>query len=303
METDTHEHGAPRAVEVIDFANRLARQTQQMEVRTAELMRAATRTLAGMQALLCNMVDLYNPHLGGHGRRVAALVVEFGEALKLGPQALQALRVAGLFHDLGMLGVRRERLYTPWAELDETERSLMLSHPEIGASQLELVPEWALTRAAVIGHHERWDGSGFPSHLARDAIPFVARVLSICDTYDEMLNKPAAAPRRFTEPEVIEHLLKQRGRQHDPELVERFLEMLALRTAGAGAAVARPEVAVMLDRVPEGVRLSRDIHNRAHMVLLAKGTLLRHAHVLRLRALRDEHAVIEPVYVVAPDAA
>ena len=110
METDTHEHGAPRAVEVIDFANRLARQTQQMEVRTAELMRAATRTLAGMQALLCNMVDLYNPHLGGHGRRVAALVVEFGEALKLGPQTQQALRVAGLFHDLGMLGLPRERL-------------------------------------------------------------------------------------------------------------------------------------------------------------------------------------------------
>ena len=179
----------------------------------------------------------------------------------------------------------------------------MLSHPEIGASQLELVPAWGLTRAAVIGHHERWDGSGFPSHRARDAIPFAARVLSICDTYDEMLNKPAAAPRRFTEPEVIEHLRRQRGRQHDPELVERFLEMLALRTAGTGTVAARPEVAVMLDRVPEGVRLSRDIHNRAHMVLLAKGTLLRHAHVLRLRALRDEHAVIEPVYVVAPDAA
>ena len=303
METTKTVRSAPREVEAIDLANRLARQTHQLEARNAELQQSAARTLAGVQALLCNIVDLYNPHLGGHGRRVAALVVEFGEALKLGPQTLQALRAAGLFHDLGMLGLRRERLYTPWAELSDNERSLMLSHPEIGASQLELVPEWAATRAAVVGHHERWDGSGFPGHLARDAIPLAARVLSICDTYDEMLHKPAAAPRRFSEDEVLEHLRRQRGRQHDPELVERFLEMLALRAGGAGAVASRPEVAVMLDRVPEGVRLSRDIHNSAHMVLLAKGTLLRHAHVLRLRALRDEHAVIEPVYVVAPDAA
>ncbi len=102
-----------------------------------------------------------------YGRRVAALVVEFGEALKLGPQALQSLRAAGLFHDLGMLGLRRERLYTPWAELSENERSLMLSHPEIGASQLELVPEWALTRAAVIGHlRTSCSRDAFPSGLA-----------------------------------------------------------------------------------------------------------------------------------------
>ena len=303
METQAPFRSAPHDGEAIDLANRLARQTHQLEVRNAELMQSASRTLAGMQALLCNLVDLYNPHLGGHGRRVAALVVEFGEALKLGPQALQSLRAAGLFHDLGMLGLRRERLYTPWAELSENERSLMLSHPEIGASQLELVPEWALTRAAVVAHHERWDGSGFPGHLTRDAIPFAARLLSICDTYDEMLNKPAAAPRRFSEDEVLEHLRRQRGRQHDPELVDRFLDMIALRGGVAGAVASHPEVAVMLDRAPTDVRLSRDIHNRAHLVLLAKGTLLRHAHLLRLRALRDEHAVVEPIYVVAPDAA
>ena len=289
----------PHDVEAIGVANRLARQAQSLEAKNSELLRAATQTLSGMQALLCNMVDLYNPHLGGHGRRVAALVVEFGEALKLGPQALKALRVAGLFHDLGMLGLRRERLYTPWAELSENERSLMLSHPEIGASQLELVPEWALTRDAVVAHHERWDGSGFPGHLARDAIPFGARLLSICDTYDEMLNKPADAPQRFTEEQVIEHLRRQSGRQHDPALVDRFLEMLALRNHCTSSVEGNVEVAVMLDKVQEGVRLSRDILNRAHMVLLAKGTLLRRAHVIRLRAMRDEHAVIEPVYVVS----
>ncbi len=298
MDTLTSVRAAPDRAEVINIANRLARESTQLETKNSELLRELTQSLDGTQALLCNIVDLYNPHLGGHGRRVARLVVAFGEFLKLGPVALRTLRVAGLFHDLGMLGLKRERLFTPWAQLSETERNLMQSHPEIGASQLELLPGWALTRAAVVGHHERWDGSGFPQHLAHDAIPHSARMLSICDAYDEMLNKPDDAPRRFTEDEVLNHLRKERGRQFDPDLIDRFFDMLALRAPGAGEVKGVLEVATMLDALREGVRLSRDVHNRAHMVLLSKGTLLRQAHVLRLRALRDEHSVIEPIYVV-----
>jgi HD-GYP domain-containing protein (c-di-GMP phosphodiesterase class II) len=120
----------------------------------------------------------------GHNRRVAKLCVEIGRQLAMTTTELRVLARAGLMHDIGKLAIPDEILGKP-AALDESEWALMKSHPEIGTS---ILGDGQSRRAllAVLYHHERLDGSGYPYGLAADAIPIEARIVAVADTYDAL---------------------------------------------------------------------------------------------------------------------
>lgn len=290
--------GTPPSGGVIGMANRLARDVRTLADDREQLQAQVTANRAGVEAMLCGLVDTFNPHLGGHGRRVAKLVDMLAARFKVSYAAHQALRYAALFHDIGMLGVHRSVLFTPWSDLSETDQSLILSHPEIGASHLRTLPWYEASAGVVAAHHEHWNGLGFPRRLAGDDIPIGARILAVCDTYDEMLNKPIDAPAQFSEPEVLDHLRKHRGEKFDPRVVDIFLSMLD-EASPHEQELKLPdgEMPLSLGELQAGHCLSRDLMNVAGLVLLTKGTVLAEANVLRLRALRGMNAVVEPVYV------
>lgn len=280
------------------MANRLARDVRTLADDREQLQAQVTANRAGVEAMLCGLIDTFNPHLGGHGRRVARLVDQLAVRFKVSYPAHQALRNAALFHDIGMLGVQRAVLFTPWGELTDTDRSLILSHSEIGASHLRSLPWYEASASAVAAHHEHWDGSGFPQRLAGEDIPIGARILAVCDTYDEMLNKPADAPEQFSESEVLEHLRQHRGHKFDPRVLDMFLSIVEKSSPHEEERkVPEGEMPMSLSDLRAGLCLTRDLMNAAGLVLLTKGTVLAEANVLRLRALRGLNAVVEPVYV------
>jgi response regulator RpfG family c-di-GMP phosphodiesterase len=251
---------------------------------------------AGVEVLVCAMLDQFNPHLGAHGRRVATLVETLASYVNIQDGALVDLRNAALFHDIGMIGIERRKLFTPFAQLSESDRGLIRLHADFGAAQLNVLPWLQPAALAVAAHHERWDGSGYPAKLRGEAIPFAARVLTVCDAYDEMMNKPADAPIRFTKDEVVDHLLAERGRHYDPRVVETFLTMierLDRETASSGPT----EAALCVSQLRAGHRLARDLLNAEGMTMLARGTVLRDTHIMRLESMRDSRAIVEPIYV------
>ncbi len=147
-------------------------------------------------------------------------------------------------------------------------------------------------------HHEHWDGSGFPRRLAGEDIPIGARILAVCDTYDEMLNKPADVPEQFTEEQVLEHLRNHRGHKFDPRVVDLFLGIVAEGSPHEEEQkLPEGELPLSLSELQAGLCLSRDLMNVSGLILLTKGTVLAEANVLRLQALRGMNAVVEPVYV------
>ena len=291
---------SPPSAGVIGMANRLARDVRTLADDREQLQAQVTANRAGVETLLCSLVDTFNPHLGGHGRRVARLVDLLALRLKVSYASHVALRQAALFHDIGMLGVPRQSLFTRWDELSETDRSLILSHADIGASHLRSLPWYQAGAPAVAAHHEHWDGSGFPRRLAGEDIPIGARILSICDTYDEMLNKPPDAPARFDEAEVIEHMRAHGGRKFDPRILEMFLGIVAENSPHRQEREPAPgELALGLAQLRAGQCLARDLVNASGLVLLTRGSVLAESNVLRLQALRGLNAVVEPVYVQA----
>jgi hypothetical protein len=161
--------------------------------------------------------------LAEHSREVSMIAQRFGRALDLPPAQVETVRIAALVHDVGLRLLDYERLYRR-PNLSPEEMRGMAEHPVVGAAIVEPLLGQDVAQA-VLRHHERFDGKGYPSRLSGQQIPLAARILGIVDawvamtsrqTYQTPISNEAAAKR----------LRECAGSQFDPTLVERFLRSL-----------------------------------------------------------------------------
>lgn len=120
-----------------------------------------------------------------HNIRVARLCVHIGRQMSMSAPELRVLARAGLLHDIGKLGIPAEVL-EKHSPLDESEWLLMRMHPEMGLTLLDRAGQSSREVLAVLYHHERLDGSGYPYGLKAEAIPIEARIVAVADTYDAL---------------------------------------------------------------------------------------------------------------------
>lgn len=168
-------------------------------------------------------LEVISHESGTHSRRVAGRTHCFGMRLNIhGPQ-LDALRFAGLVHDIGKLGVPERILHKP-AKLDEREYVIMSAHPAMGAELARLEHFSDKVIEVILYHHERWDGQGYPAKLAGENIPLFARIVAITDSFDTMISRRSYQDARAVEDAVAE-IVRCAGSQFDPHLAKVFVKM------------------------------------------------------------------------------
>ncbi|HJS71203.1 MAG TPA: HD domain-containing phosphohydrolase [Acidimicrobiia bacterium] len=163
--------------------------------------------------------------LHGHVHRVSNLSVDLGRGLGLVEEDLDRLALAGVLHDVGKIHMDPGILGKP-GPLDPTERDLMERHPELGFAMTRnrLDPKIA---EAILYHHERFDGQGYPFGLAGEAIPILSRIVLVADAFDAMTSTRAyqpALPVDF----AIHEIRQNAATQFDPAVVEIFLQLAAV---------------------------------------------------------------------------
>jgi HD-GYP domain-containing protein (c-di-GMP phosphodiesterase class II) len=144
-------------------------------------------------------------------------------SLGMTDEEVERYRLAGMVHDVGKIGVPEAVLRKP-ARLTDEEFAEIKKHPLVGYTILKDIPQMEPVLPGVLHHHERWDGKGYPHGIAGEAIPPLARVLALADTFDAMSSHRAyrkARPRK----EVLEELLRCAGAQFDPALVGHFVAL------------------------------------------------------------------------------
>lgn len=160
-----------------------------------------------------------------HTEQVVKYALEIGEELALSAESLHTLRLAAILHDVGRLNVPTEVLHKV-GRLDADEMDAMRKHVEYGEEIIADIPRLAEVLAAVAAHHERFDGRGYPRGLGNDDIPVLGRVLAIADAYSGMtVDKPYRAG--MSDAEAREELLRVKGTQLDPDLVDLFVSIRA----------------------------------------------------------------------------
>jgi HD-GYP domain-containing protein (c-di-GMP phosphodiesterase class II) len=200
---------------------------------------------------LADILDARDRYTHGHAVRVGEYAERLALALGVPDSRAFLVLLAGRLHDIGKCAVRNEVLLKPGA-LDEAERAHMCTHPAVGGEMLAAYPFFGEIAADVRGHHERWDGKGYPDGLAGNAIPLGARIIAVVDAWDAMTS---SRPYRSALPheEAIRRLSEGAGTQWEPAIVAAFLSLVAQDSsigrsaapiAGCGAPVA------VLDRTP-----------------------------------------------------
>ncbi len=172
-----------------------------------------------MERELARLELHHGPGFGDHGSRVALLSVAVAHHLGLKSHEINRLRFAALVHDVGKIEVDTAILEKPTA-LTAHEEELLRQHPKVGADRLGDVAHPTVIEA-VLCHHERWDGAGFPLGLRRTEIPLYARVIFVADAYDVMTTGRSYRPQMTMEQAGAE-LVRMANRQFDPKVVDAF---------------------------------------------------------------------------------
>jgi len=185
-------------------------------------------------AALVAAVEVKDRETQGHNRRVAEICVKIGREMSMTASEQRVLARAGLLHDVGKLGIPDAILHKH-GSLNAAEWKVMKTHPEVGVSILGRAGHFKRELLAVLYHHERMDGSGYPHGLSGDAIPIEARIVAVADTYDVLTSdRPYRKARSAADARsVVQH---ETGTHLDPKVVAALLTSLDHETPRSTAA-------------------------------------------------------------------
>jgi len=170
---------------------------------------------------MAHTVDLRDPYTAGHSKRVAVYSRALARAAGLSRETVETIESGALLHDIGKIAIPDRILFKP-AKLDAEERTIIESHPVMGARLLANVPGMDEVTGCVLHHHERLDGNGYPGKLLGEAIPLGARVIAVADTFDAMTtDRPYR--RALTVEAAVGELRRVAGSQLDANLVDAFV--------------------------------------------------------------------------------
>lgn len=180
--------------------------------------------LQAVQAL-AQALEAKNPYTKGHSERVAEVSEHLAITLGLPHAHVERIRIAGMLHDIGKIGVPESVLLKP-EKLTDPEFELMKKHPVDGQNILRPIASLFDILPTVYHHHERYDGKGYPMGLKGDAIPLWARILGVADAYDAMTtDRPYR--KAFAKDVAAKEIARCSGTQFDPAIARAMCEILA----------------------------------------------------------------------------
>ncbi len=174
--------------------------------------------------ILRHTVEARDPYTRGHSDRVSEYAVLLGKKLNLPDDDIEKLRIGGLFHDIGKIGIP-DSILLKESKLTDEEYIKIKEHPVIGYNILANAEMFKNILDIVKYHHERYDGNGYPEKLAGSNIPYLARITSVVDSFDAMTSRRSyrdSLPMDVVKSEILQNL----GSQFDPEIGIAFLDIL-----------------------------------------------------------------------------
>ncbi len=196
-----------------------------LEIRIEEATQALHNQVVQTVSSFILAIEAKDRYTQGHSKRVAEYSELMAKKLGLSEEEKTNLLYAAQLHDIGKIGISEQLLNKP-GKLNMVEYETIKTHPSKGVKILEPLDFLGHLLPAVEFHHEWYDGSGYPKGLAQDEIPFMARIIAVCDTFDAMTSE-----RSYRKPLplkiAIQEIKDGSGTQFDPQAVAAFLEVFA----------------------------------------------------------------------------
>jgi putative nucleotidyltransferase with HDIG domain len=204
---------------------------QHLEQMVAEQASKIRASFLNAITALVYALEAKDAYTSGHSQRVAQLSVSIAQQLSLPSEQVERLKLAGLLHDIGKIGTQESLLSKP-RRLNEEQYQLVKLHPEIGQRILSPIVDNSEILHAVRGHHERYDGKGYPDGLKKSKIPLGARILAVSDAYEAMTSdRPYRAA--MSPDAALSQIESNKGTQFDPEIADIFTKIEGSRISSS----------------------------------------------------------------------
>lgn len=265
--------------------------------------------------LLSSLIEMLNPVLGEYMKHAGRLSRETAEALGLEKELADQIEIAGLFHDIGLLGLPELMLLKDEIEMDKTELGLYTQHPLIASLSFEAVKRLSGVSGIILSHHENFDGSGFPNGLKEFQIPIGARIVAAVSDYCKIIHtwpagieeiKKRAADnfgREITEscdsndPDTLNKQIGKKALEigsnskYDADVVEKLIKI----TGKTGTGEGREWVAIK--DLKEGMKLAKELCLKDGRHLLSNGVVLNAASIGSIQKLKDFNVLDDRIFV------
>jgi PAS domain S-box-containing protein len=196
---------------------------KQAEDEIRRNLHSLRKAIEGSIELTALMVEAKDPYTAGHQRRVSILSCAIAKEMHLSEEQIEGTKIAGLIHDLGKISIPSEILSKP-GRITHIEFSLIKNHPKIGYNILKTTKfPWPI-KQIVLQHHERMDGSGYPSGLSGEKILIEARILGVADVVEAISFHRPYRPALGID-KALEEISKNRGILYDPKVVDACLNL------------------------------------------------------------------------------
>jgi response regulator RpfG family c-di-GMP phosphodiesterase len=291
---------------------------KKLEQKVLERTRALREKQKELEASLYNTVrsfasllNLHESNLGKHGRRVSIISGKIAEQMRLPEEGATQIEIAALLHDIGKMGLSPNLINGSVESWTEEEKRQYDSHPVQGQHVVQFINRLANVGMMIRGHHERFDGQGFPDGLMETKIPLGARIIAIADAYDRMVHfrqdedyliqnylaslrgSQALPDERELLQKAAMHDLKQKAFTHyDPDLVKILLNIFDQKTLKV-----ETEKLVPIEDLKAGMVLSRALYSLKGHFLLSKNVRLQPEHIPKLKALYEIRLVDEKISI------
>jgi diguanylate cyclase (GGDEF)-like protein len=215
----------------LELLGGLAQQTK-LALQSATSYETLERTFLSTVEALANALEANDEYTSSHARWITDLALKVGTEIGLGPTELKQVELGALFHDIGKIGIPATILTKP-GPLTPQERTIVETHPLLGERILAPIQQLEEVRPIVRACHERWDGTGYPDHLAGEDIPIASRIIFTCDAFHAMTtDRPYR--KALSVDEARRRLREGAGSQFDPRIVDACLRVLDDEAAAAG---------------------------------------------------------------------
>ncbi len=195
--------------------------TAEDDMYQAKLVEVPSMHYAQMDKIMSTLSEK-DPYVEKHVEQVSKISEEIAKEMKLSQTEINAVKAAGLLHDIGKIIIPTEILVKP-DKLTNDEYEIVKTHSQIGYRILNSSSNTKSIAEIVLYHHERWDGLGYPKGLSKTEIPLLSRIINVADAFDAMTSYRSYSKTK-TKKEALEELILCRGTQFDPEIIDVFVK-------------------------------------------------------------------------------
>ncbi|OGL46453.1 MAG: hypothetical protein A2161_02440 [Candidatus Schekmanbacteria bacterium RBG_13_48_7] len=281
-----------------NLEDKVIERTRELALKNDELQNVydeLKKNFIEMIRAFSGVIEMRNPILGFHSRRVAALAKSVALKMKLSKDEVLQLEIAGILHDIGKIGIQDSLLNNSNNSLSEKDVKMLENHPIVGQACVQTISNLEKVGLIIRSHHEKFDGTGFPDKLKGNSIPMGSRIIAVADKFDRLTNSRNLR-KCLSEKEAVTALKNSAGSELDPMIVNQFLGFFEILKTDSKEINER---VIGIKEMREGMILSRDIFTASKILLIAKDEVIKDSYIRKIENFNEIDPIAGAIYIYA----